>query len=226
MNILLVSRLFGRRAAPSRDVFRRFVGSGGTDWKEFQNIYFRTEQQMKGDEGLDSTHPYSKLEFHLRTKRNSLKTEKKAIGKARFARVVDEDGWGWGRGSRKAARAHVKVKFGNGQFIVNQSNLQTFFSIIHYREWALKPLEVIQGLGKFDVHAYVSGSGHSAKAQAIMTALSRALVSYQPDTRPILESYIVPSFFPHNLLQTDSRQKESSRAGNEGARMAEQWKKR
>jgi len=140
--------------------------------------------------------------------------------------VVDEDGWGWGRGSRKTARAHVKVKFGNGQFIVNQSNLQTFFSIIHYREWALKPLEVIQGLGKFDVHAYVTGSGHSAKAQAIMTALSRALVSYQPDTRPILESYIVPSFFPHNLLQTDRRQRESSTPGNEGARMAEQWKKR
>jgi len=78
--------------------------------------------------------------------------------------VVDEDGWGWGRGSRKTARAHVKVKFGNGQFIVNQSNLQTFFSIIHYREWALKPLEVIQGLGKFDVHAYVTGSGHSGEA--------------------------------------------------------------
>lgn len=82
----------------------------------------------------------------------------------------------------------------------------------------LRPLELTDTLGKYDISANVSGGGISGQAGAIRHGISRALVNINPDFRLPLKKA--------ELLTRDPRMKERKKYGQPGARKRYQYSKR
>ena len=82
----------------------------------------------------------------------------------------------------------------------------------------LRPLELTETLGKYDISANVSGGGISGQAGAIRHGISRALVNINPDFRLPLKKA--------ELLTRDPRMKERKKYGQPGARKRFQYSKR
>lgn len=121
-------------------------------------------------------------------------------------------------GRRKESVARVRIRPGSGNFIVNGKSL-----LEHFRRETLKmiieqPFERTETLGKFDVIANVKGGGLTGQAGALRLGISRALLQYDPDLRPILKSA--------GFLTRDPREKERKKYGLAGARKRYQFSKR
>jgi small subunit ribosomal protein S9 len=80
------------------------------------------------------------------------------------------------------------------------------------------PFRVTGLLGKFDVMCTVSGGGKSAQAEAIRHGIAKALVTYNPDFKPILKKA--------GYITRDPREKERKKYGLRGARRGQQYSKR
>ena len=72
--------------------------------------------------------------------------------------------------------------------------------------------------GKFDIVVNVVGGGTSGQAGAIRHGLSRALLQYDPELRPVLKKA--------GFLTRDPRMKERKKYGLKAARRAPQFSKR
>lgn len=121
-------------------------------------------------------------------------------------------------GRRKESVARVRIRPGNGNFVVNGKPL-----LEHFRRETLKmiieqPFEKTETMGKFDVIANVKGGGLSGQAGALRLGISRALLQFDPDLRPILKSA--------GFLTRDPREKERKKYGLAGARKRYQFSKR
>lgn len=121
-------------------------------------------------------------------------------------------------GRRKSSVARLKLQQGSGKFIVNEQELQNYFSIESLRQLIMQPLEVCGANTQFDIVANVKGGGISGQAGAIRLALARALEKYDPELRARLK--------PAGLLTRDARVKERKKYGLRGARRAFQFSKR
>ncbi|WP_018290620.1 30S ribosomal protein S9 [Verrucomicrobium sp. 3C] len=121
-------------------------------------------------------------------------------------------------GRRKTAVASVRLLSGTGTFHVNRRTLEEYFPEATQRLAVYRPLELSETLKKFDFEAHVRGGGLSGQAQALSLALSRALVCWQPETRPKLKEA--------SLLTRDPRMKERKKSGQPGARKRFQFSKR
>ena len=73
-------------------------------------------------------------------------------------------------------------------------------------------------LGKFDIVCTVAGGGVTGQAGAIRHGLSRALLQYSEDLKPVLKKA--------GFLTRDSRMKERKKYGLKAARRAPQFSKR
>jgi len=124
----------------------------------------------------------------------------------------------WGTGRRKKAIARVRVRPGNGRFVVNERTLKEYFPLATMREEVVAPLKRTQTDGSYDVLARVHGGGISGQAGALRHGIARALVKADPELRRSLKKA--------GFLTRDPRMKERRKYGLKKARKAPQFSKR
>ena len=124
----------------------------------------------------------------------------------------------YGTGRRKAAVAQVRLFSGNGAIIINNVPYEEFYPYFEHRQTIMRPLQVTDGLTKYNVVVKVAGGGISGKSDAISHGIARALVRSDEGLKPILRQ--------NGLLTRDSRVKERKKVGLKRARKAPQYTKR
>jgi small subunit ribosomal protein S9 len=121
-------------------------------------------------------------------------------------------------GRRKTAVARVILKAGTGTIVVNQKSFESFFPQEIYRNDILRPFDVTEAKGKFDVFVNVDGGGVSGQAGAVRLGIARALLELSDDNRTVLRA--------NGLLTRDPRMVERKKYGQKKARKRFQFSKR
>jgi small subunit ribosomal protein S9 len=121
-------------------------------------------------------------------------------------------------GRRKTSVARVILAPGTGKITVNRRALETFFPLETLRAHIMKPLEVAQASGKYDIRVNVEGGGSTGQAGAIMLGIARALVTLSEDNKSPLRNA--------GLLTRDPRMVERKKYGQKKARKRFQFSKR
>jgi small subunit ribosomal protein S9 len=121
-------------------------------------------------------------------------------------------------GKRKSSVAQVRLSPGEGKFTVNNRTCEDYFCRPTLVMLVKQPLELVGGIGKYDVWAKVDGGGIAGQAGALKLGISRALLLAQEGTRPPLKSA--------GLLTRDPREKERKKYGQKKARKRFQFSKR
>jgi small subunit ribosomal protein S9 len=122
-------------------------------------------------------------------------------------------------GRRKRSVARIKLFSGKGLTLVNNEPIEQYFSGLVAKELIYKPLNLVEGLGKFYVNAKIIGGGKSSQLGAYLHGLSRALCLVDEKYQTILRK--------ESLLTRDPREKERRKPGNAGkARKKKQSPKR
>lgn len=123
-----------------------------------------------------------------------------------------------GTGKRKEAVAQVRLMPGSGAITVNGMPYEERFNRIVHRQIIMKPMEVTEAVGKYDVVIKVAGGGIAGQCGAISHGIARALLDEDEKYRPALRQ--------GGLLTRDSRVKERQKPGLKRARKAPQYTKR
>jgi hypothetical protein len=84
---------------------------------------------------------------------------------------IDEFGRVFARGFRKTATAHVWLRRGTGEHLVNGKPYHEFFLHEQQRGAFVIPFEVTDTLGMFDCKIKVEGGGFASRAEAIQPFL-------------------------------------------------------
>ncbi|MCH8932118.1 MAG: 30S ribosomal protein S9 [Nitrospina sp.] len=121
-------------------------------------------------------------------------------------------------GRRKEAIAKVWIQPGEGSITVNKRDLGGYFGRKTAEMIVRQPLVLTENLESFDITATVLGGGLSGQAGALRLGISRALLVFNPDLRPILKKA--------GFLTRDSREVERKKYGRAGARKRFQFSKR
>ena len=121
-------------------------------------------------------------------------------------------------GRRKTSTARVFLRKGKGDIIVNKRPLDTYFGRDTARMIVRQPLETSDTLGNFDITVTVRGGGMSGQAGAIRHGITRALIEYDNELRPVLRRA--------GFVTRDARQVERKKVGLHKARRAPQFSKR
>lgn len=121
-------------------------------------------------------------------------------------------------GKRKTAVARVYMRPGTGRILVNQRDFMEYFPLETTRNLARQPLTLVNAGSELDILVNVRGGGPEGQAGAIKHGLSRALVVWNPELRPMLKKA--------GLLTRDARIKERKKYGRHGARRGCQYSKR
>lgn len=121
-------------------------------------------------------------------------------------------------GKRKSAIARVYLRPGSGRILVNQRTFEEYFPRETTRNLVRQPLQLVNVGPEFDILVNVRGGGLEGQAGAVKHALSRALVTLNPELRPSLKKA--------GFLTRDSRIKERKKYGLRGARRGCQYSKR
>jgi small subunit ribosomal protein S9 len=121
-------------------------------------------------------------------------------------------------GRRKTAVARVKMFDGSGKVTVNGRAIETYFPLETHRQEILKPLQVTDNLGRYDVSVVVEGGGSMGQAQAIKLGIARSIVASDEEQRGTLRT--------HGLLTRDPRAVERKKYGQKKARKRFQFSKR
>ena len=123
-----------------------------------------------------------------------------------------------GLGRRKTAVARVYLKSGKGNFVVNGKDIKDYIALKQLLDRALKPLNVVDAIAKFDVTVNVKGGGIKGQAEALSLGIARALVKNDETVKPALKA--------ESLLTRDSRMVERKKFGKKKARKSFQFSKR
>ena len=124
----------------------------------------------------------------------------------------------YGTGRRKSSVARVRVYNGTGKITINDRDIDEYFGLETLKLIVRSPLAVAGVEDKFDIVVRVVGGGISGQAGAIRHGLSRALLQFNPELRPILKKA--------GFLTRDPRMKERKKYGLKAARRAPQFSKR
>jgi len=124
----------------------------------------------------------------------------------------------WGTGRRKESIARVRVRPGEGQIVINGRSIEDYFPRQLWRLHALEPLKVSGMEGKIDVFIKAQGGGLSGQAGAVRLGIARALLTLDPEIRPVLKKA--------DLLARDPRMVERKKFGRRKARALYQYSKR
>ncbi|HJZ42767.1 MAG TPA: 30S ribosomal protein S9 [Hyphomicrobiaceae bacterium] len=135
-----------------------------------------------------------------------------------YAQKLDTLGRAYATGKRKNAVARVWLKPGAGKITVNTKDFSQYFARPVLQMLLRQPLQAVNRLSQFDVMATVSGGGLSGQAGAVRHGISKALVYYEPDLRPLLKK--------GGFLTRDSRVVERKKYGKMKARRSFQFSKR
>ncbi len=132
--------------------------------------------------------------------------------------MYDSKPYFYGTGRRKSSVARVRVYNGTGKITINDRDIDEYFGLETLKLIVRQPLAVTKTNGKFDIVCRVGGGGVTGQAGAIRHGLSRALLQYDAELRPILKKA--------GFLTRDPRMKERKKYGLKGARRAPQFSKR
>jgi small subunit ribosomal protein S9 len=128
----------------------------------------------------------------------------------------------YGTGKRKSSIARVFLRSGKGDItlFVNKRPrpYNDYFRLDAYKTIIRQPLLLTETEDKFDIFLRVSGGGAKGQAEAIRLGISRALVEFNRELKPVLKAA--------SLLTRDARVKERKKYGLLGARKAPQYHKR
>ncbi len=131
---------------------------------------------------------------------------------------IDGQGRAYATGKRKDAVARVWIKPGNGKVVVNGRDVEVYFARPTSRMVINQPFEVANRKDQYDVICTVKGGGLSGQAGAVRHGISKALLSYEPDLRPVLKQ--------GGFLTRDPRVVERKKYGRAKARRSFQFSKR
>ncbi|EFJ46152.1 mitochondrial ribosomal protein S9 [Volvox carteri f. nagariensis] len=129
---------------------------------------------------------------------------------------IDVDGVTHTAGKRKTSSATLDLVPGSGQMTVNGLPIASYFRDPGFRQHALQPLVLTGSEAKYDIAVRVRGGGLSGQAQAVRTAVARALCVQQPSLASQLEEY----------TRWDGRLVERKKPGRAKARRGFTWVKR
>ena len=121
-------------------------------------------------------------------------------------------------GKRKSAIARILLTPGEGKLLVNERDFPVYFGRESLRYVIGQPFEATGTAGKYDVVANIMGGGPAGQADALKSAIAKALLAMNPDFRKPLRS--------HGLLTRDDRIVERKKYGRRGARRRPQYSKR
>lgn len=121
-------------------------------------------------------------------------------------------------GRRKSSVARVRISKGTGKRIINKQNMGEYLKRKTLEMSVERPFTLIKQSDNFDLHVNAKGGGLSGQADAIRLGISRALIDYDPDLRPILKK--------DGLLTRDARVVERKKYGHAKARKRYQHSKR
>lgn len=133
-------------------------------------------------------------------------------------KTLDSFGRARGKAKRKLCEAKVYLVKGEGEVLVNGKSIIEYFPNIYARKNIVYPFQVIDQEGKYNVFAQVSGGGYTGQSEAIMYAISKALVIFNPLLKPRLSKA--------GLMKSDSRIVERKKPGKLKARKSPTWVKR
>jgi len=124
-----------------------------------------------------------------------------------------------GVGRRKEATARVRIQSGSGEFVVNERDLEEYFTRVGDVAEIVDPLDAVNySRSDFDVSVYVKGGGVTGQRDSVSLGLARALLEMDPDLRTTLSQ--------GGHLTRDARVKERKKPGLKGARKAPTYTKR
>jgi len=124
----------------------------------------------------------------------------------------------WGTGRRKSAVARVRIRPGDGKFVVNKKEVDEYFRLDRDRHAVRVPLQLTDTSKTMDVFVNVGGGGTTGQTGAVVLGLSRALAQLNPEFNLKLRE--------HDLLKRDPRKVERKKYGQRGARRRFQFSKR
>ena len=131
---------------------------------------------------------------------------------------IDAKGRAYSTGKRKNAIARVWVQPGPGKITVNGRDSETYFARPVLRMIINQPLVAADRSAQYDIWCTVKGGGLSGQAGAVRHGVSRALVEFEPNLRPVLKK--------GGFLTRDSRVVERKKYGRAKARRSFQFSKR
>jgi len=110
------------------------------------------------------------------------------------------------------------MRKGKGDIVVNKRPLDSYFGRETARMIVRQPLDASSTLGDFDISVTVKGGGMSGQAGAIRHGITRALIEYDNELRPVLRRA--------GFVTRDARKVERKKVGLHKARRAPQFSKR
>jgi small subunit ribosomal protein S9 len=132
--------------------------------------------------------------------------------------ATSEKTYVWGTGRRKTAVARVRIREGNGAFVVNDKEANEYFPGEDQQAEIRAPLFATQMDGRIDVFVNVQGSGKPSQADAVKLGIARALKEMRPDLDHALRD--------GGYLTRDPRMVERKKYGHKKARKSFQFSKR
>jgi len=121
-------------------------------------------------------------------------------------------------GRRKASVVRIYMIEGKGNITVNKKDYTEYFPLGEYQKAILKPFELTENIGKYDVKVNANGGGVHGQAGALKLAIARALVKIDEENRSILRT--------EGCLTRDPRMVERKKPGQKKARKKFQFSKR
>ncbi|MCK4846589.1 MAG: 30S ribosomal protein S9 [Deltaproteobacteria bacterium] len=121
-------------------------------------------------------------------------------------------------GRRKTSVARIRMTRGTGVITVNKKPLDEFFTRASLKTDLVRPFEVTENVGNFNVNVNVKGGGSTGQAGAVRHGIARALLLLDSENRAILKTA--------GFLRRDPRMKERKKYGQKGARARFQFSKR
>ena len=124
-----------------------------------------------------------------------------------------------GIGRRKESSARVRIMEGTGSFIVNQKEIEAYFTRLGDVPEIIRAFTVVdQPQNSYDVTVLVNGGGVTGQRDAVKLGLARALVKMDEEFRSNLRR--------SGYLTRDPRVKERKKPGLKRARKAPTYTKR
>lgn len=121
-------------------------------------------------------------------------------------------------GKRKNAIARTWIAAGKGDISINGRTLEDYFRVYTAKTIITQPLMLTNNQDKFDIKIKVLGGGIIGQAGAIRHSITKALIEYDPELRPVLKRA--------GFVRRDPREKERKKYGQKGARARFQFSKR
>jgi len=124
-----------------------------------------------------------------------------------------------GIGRRKESTARVRLMDGSGKFVVNEKEVEAYFTRLGDLQDILRPFNAAgQDSKKYDISVIVSGGGVAGQTDAVRLGVARALLLINADWTSALRK--------KGLLTRDARVKERKKPGLKKARKAPTYTKR